>query len=138
LKRVKKNEVATEQAPARGRCSFFSIPPPKLDNIYKQITTIQKKSKEEEQKEKEESLNDELCNAYRFVVNYGVFEANFEWLPNEVSTIEGEITLNLRLKLILDLFFFFITQSPMCAISLTACNFVYFSIFSSSFTFFNF
>lgn len=89
LKRVKKDEIVAEQTPPRGRCSFFSIPPPKLNNIYKQITTIQKKSKEEILIEKKkESLADELCNAYRFVVNYGVFEANFEWLPNEVSKIK--------------------------------------------------
>jgi hypothetical protein len=89
LKRVRKEEVLSEELPTRARCSFFSIPPPKLDKIYQQILTIQKKSKEEVEKEKEETLADELCNAYRFVVNYGVFESNFEWLPNEVREIES-------------------------------------------------
>lgn len=69
----------------RGRSSFFSIPPPKLDNIYRQIFTEQKFTKEEvEEQKKKDDLATELCNAYRFIVNYGVFESNFEWLPNEV------------------------------------------------------
>lgn len=70
------------------RCSFFSIPPPSLENIYKQITTTQKKTIEEEKKVKEgltTQMCNSMCNGYRFVVNYGVFEANFEWLPNEVK-----------------------------------------------------
>lgn len=134
LKRVRKQEVATEESPARGRCSFFSIPPPKLDKIYQQIATTQKKSKEEVAKEKEETLADELCNAYRFVVNYGVFEANFEWLPNEVREIESA-----RLELAIEFKFrFFSSYYLIASMCTAACNFVYtFSIFSFSFTFFN-
>lgn len=70
------------------RCSFFSIPPPSLENIYRQITTTQKKNMDEEKKVKEgltTQMCNAMCNGYRFVVNYGVFEANFEWLPNEVK-----------------------------------------------------
>lgn len=33
-----------------------------------------------------EAYSDELCNSYKFVVNYGVFEQNFEWLPIEVNS----------------------------------------------------
>lgn len=75
------------------RCSFFSIPPPSLENIYKQITTTQKKTMEEEKKVKEgltTQMCNSMCNSYRFVVNYGVFEANFEWLPNEVKFMKAK------------------------------------------------
>lgn len=69
----------------RGRSSFFSIPTPKLDKIYQQIFTASVPTKEqEEEQKKSEKLNAQLCNSYRMVVNYGVFECNFEWLPNEV------------------------------------------------------
>jgi hypothetical protein len=82
----RKNVKEQSQERVRGRSSFFSIPPPKLDNIYRQITTVQKFSKEElDEQKKKEDLATQLCNAYRFVVNYGVFEANFEWMPNEVK-----------------------------------------------------
>lgn len=85
---LKRKEKKDDEERVRGnRCSFFSIPPPKLDNIYKQIATVQKKDKEEELKD---NLANELCNAYRFVVNYGVFESNFEWLPNEVRFFSEE------------------------------------------------
>lgn len=81
---LKPKEQSVERV--RGRSSFFSIPPPKLDNIYRQIITVQKFNKEEEEEQKKrDDLASQLCNAFRFVVNYGVFEANFEWLPNEVG-----------------------------------------------------
>lgn len=66
-----------------GRLSIGSIPPIDPSIIYTQKRAVQKKT--ENQTTESESLGDVLCNSYKFVVNYGVFEPNFEWLPEEVS-----------------------------------------------------
>lgn len=94
---AKKVEVAkapskseTDNAPGRGRSSLNSIPLPSLKDVY--TTTLLKAEAAIEASIKEEPkeevvLRNELCNAYRFVVNYGVFEPNFEWLPHEVTSL---------------------------------------------------
>lgn len=83
------------------RCSFFSIPPPSLQNIYRQITTTQRKTMDLEKKVKEgitTQMCNAMCNSYRFVVNYGVFESNFEWLPNEVKFMKAPLELSISFE----------------------------------------
>lgn len=69
-----------------GRSSIATIPLPEKIIIpipkreFTSIEPIRDKSEEER-------LREEMCNSYRFLVNYGVFESNFEWLPFEVRTI---------------------------------------------------
>jgi len=104
---VKKQEVPkaspkeeSDKTPGRGRSSINSIPMPTLQDVY--TTTLMKAEAEleasvkKEEPIKEASLNDELCNAFRFVVNYGVFEPNFEWLPHEVTSLILKIFSNLN------------------------------------------
>lgn len=107
---TKKVEIAkpppkeeAENAPGRGRSSLNSIPLPSLQDVYtttllKAEAAIEASIKKEEPKE-EVVLCNELCNAYRFVVNYGVFEPNFEWLPHEVTSLIMTIFSNLNFKL---------------------------------------
>jgi hypothetical protein len=66
-----------------GRSSLGAIPPADLSMIFKPKPAVLKEP--EAPKKEIESLGDILCNSYKFVVNYGVFEPNFEWLPCEVS-----------------------------------------------------
>lgn len=70
-----------------GRSSISSIPPPDPALIYTLKRESDTKSDGSASK-KSETLSDALCNSYKFVVNYGVFEANFEWLPCEVNIAE--------------------------------------------------
>lgn len=88
--KVSKDESAeqvSEKNHGKGRSSINSIPPPKIENLFTTSLKIGAVAKSEDEKVPEESENirNELCNAYRFVVNYGVFEPNFEWLPHEVK-----------------------------------------------------
>lgn len=68
------------------RSSINSIPLPDLQQIAK-FAKARRGSKEKVEQiiDERELLRGELCSAYKFVVNYGVFEQNFEWLPQEVS-----------------------------------------------------
>lgn len=70
------------------RSSISSIPLPDLKQIAK-FAKERRGSKENLEPiqpiDEREMLRGELCSAYKFVVNYGVFEQNFEWLPEEVS-----------------------------------------------------
>lgn len=68
---------------AKGRSSIKAIPAPDPKIIYKK-----KEIKKKEPEIVDETLSDVLCNSYKFVVNYGVFESNFEWLPCEVKTLK--------------------------------------------------
>lgn len=76
----------TNKDPSK-RSSIGSIPLPDLKLIAK-LLEERRNSKESVMPIVDEKmeLNGEMCNAYKFVVNYGVFEQNFEWLPQEVST----------------------------------------------------
>lgn len=91
----------SDKTPGRGRSSINSIPMPTLQDVY--TTTLMKAEAEleasvkKEEPIKETKLNDELCNAFRFVVNYGVFEPNFEWLPHEVTSLILKFFLKLEL-----------------------------------------
>lgn len=80
---LKKIEKA-EESRKFGRSSISSIPPVDLSMVLKQ-KPIEKKVVQEVKQQS--GLCDELCNAYKFVVNYGVFEPNYEWLPFEVCDI---------------------------------------------------
>lgn len=76
-----------ESSPRRrvtGRSSISSIPPPNPATLYVPKCATEKK-KDEKPTPASESLCDVLCNSYKFVVNYGIFEPNFEWLPCEVN-----------------------------------------------------
>lgn len=78
-------EVCDKNLPKKyGRTSLSSIPPINPSIIYNQRREVQEKSENEIESE---SLGDKLCNSYKFVVNYGVFEPNFEWLPEEVAKL---------------------------------------------------
>ena len=104
---AKKEEVTkasqkeeSDRNPGRDRSSFSSIPMPSLQDVYtttllKAEAALEASIKKEEPKE-EVTLRDELCNAYKFVVNYGVFEPNFEWLPHEVTSLIMTIFLKLE------------------------------------------
>ena len=99
MEELKKSEKMEQKK--KERCSFFSIPPPSLQNIYRQITTTQKKNMDLEKKVKEgitTEICNSMCNAYRFVVNYGVFESNFEWLPNEVKFMKAFFKLSITFE----------------------------------------
>lgn len=78
-------EESPQEVRKSGRSSFSSIPPPDLSVIFKKKTKQKTIEVVEEVKPQSENLIHELCNSYKFVVNYGVFEPNFEWLPLEVS-----------------------------------------------------
>lgn len=66
-----------------GRSSFSAIPPPNPAIIFApKCETVDKQ--QEKAPSESENLCNMLCNSYKFVVNYGVFEPNFEWLPCEV------------------------------------------------------
>lgn len=74
-----------------GRSSFSSIPPVDLSKVLSQ--RAQQKNVEPIVPQIE-NLCDSLCNSYKFVVNYGVFEPNFEWLPLEVGLSVKSALLN--------------------------------------------
>lgn len=74
---------STKKRQTKGRSSIAAIPPPDPKIIF----TKKEGKKKEEPEVKTETLNDELCNSFKFVVNYGVFESNFEWLPCEVKIL---------------------------------------------------
>jgi FMN-dependent NADH-azoreductase len=82
----KKSEEKKVEEPVK-RTSINSIPLPDINQILKQkFEPKEEESKEEIKKVDEKTeLCGELCSSYKFVVNYGVFEQNFEWLPQEVS-----------------------------------------------------
>lgn len=79
-KAVTKSRVA-------GRSSLNSIPTINLADIFN--LKSEQKMKEEIAVEKSDNLCEALCNSYKFVVNYGVFEANYEWMPLEVSEMSS-------------------------------------------------
>lgn len=63
----------------KGRSSLSSIPLPKIVNLYAIVNkSIDKKDDDDKVTKESENLCDQLCNGFRFVVNYGVFEPNFE------------------------------------------------------------
>lgn len=155
---AKKQEVAkappkeeSDKTPGRGRSSINSIPMPTLQDVY--TTTLIKAEAEleasvkKEEPKKEANLNDELCNAFRFVVNYGVFEPNFEWLPHEVTSLILKFFLKLELlndflRLSLSslnlVFCFYFSIFKIKQHSISSLMFIYnYSNFSCSFTFFN-
>lgn len=91
IKKVEKSENETKlqdksKDPSK-RNSIDSIPLPDLKLIV-QLAKERRNSKEIVVPivDEKQQLSSELCNAYKFVVNYGIFEQNFEWLPQEVST----------------------------------------------------
>lgn len=79
-------EKPQQRKTSAGRTSLNAIPTvdPATINAPKPEVKPQTKDKGEVPTEVE-AVGDELCNSYKFVVNYGVFEQNFEWLPIEVS-----------------------------------------------------
>lgn len=68
---------------AIGRTSIAAIPPPDPTVPFVRKTE-EKKEDEKIVVNENEKLCSELCSSYKFVVNNGVFEQNFEWLPCEV------------------------------------------------------
>ena len=70
-----------EKRPIKKRSSIAAIPAPDLKLILSK--PIEKKKEEPE--DKSENLCSSLCSSFKFVVNYGIFEQNFEWLPCEVK-----------------------------------------------------
>lgn len=83
-------DEATNPTKSRStRSSLSSIPPANLANIFAKKLQEVKKCEVEAEVEVEpgenETLRNNMCNGYKFVVNYGVFEPNFEWLPCEVT-----------------------------------------------------
>ena len=70
-----------EKRPKKGRSSIAAIPAPDPKLVYKK--PIEKKIEVPE--EESENLCSSLCDSFKFVVNYGIFEQNFEWLPCEVK-----------------------------------------------------
>lgn len=95
----KKEEVAkvqpkeeNEKIHGRGRSSINAIPLPTIEAIYTaaivkaESAPVIDNKKKNESKSECEILRNELCSAYKFVVNYGVFEPNYEWLPHEVTS----------------------------------------------------
>lgn len=95
----------SEKIHGKGRSSINSIPPPKIEAMYVAAlsrpddTSVDNNNnkKDDEGNGECEKLRNELCSAYRFVVNYGVFEPNFEWLPHEVTSFSHDIELKLEL-----------------------------------------
>lgn len=88
MKEVQKAIKEGESERGKGRSSLSAIPPPKIEQIYN--NAAQQKSNNEMEsyakvEDENEKIRNELCNAYKFLVNYGHFEPNFEWLPMEVS-----------------------------------------------------
>lgn len=77
------SEENLQRRRAIGRSSLSSIPPADLKTIFAPKKPVEQKIAENPPKESE-VLCDALCNSYKFVVNYGVFEPNFEWMPCEV------------------------------------------------------
>ncbi|KAG5685076.1 hypothetical protein PVAND_014277 [Polypedilum vanderplanki] len=83
MKEVNKDE---NKERGKGRSPISSIPLPTIEQVY--CNALQKndneKKIEEENKSENEVLRNEMCNAYKFLVNYAYFEPNFEWLPMEL------------------------------------------------------
>jgi hypothetical protein len=77
----------SEHSKGSGRTSLISIPPPRIHalNPFNKSDEVKKEKSGENVLNKSDNLCDLLCNSYKFVVNYGRFEPNFEWLPHEVS-----------------------------------------------------
>lgn len=82
-----------------GRSSVGTIPTPDPSVIYNPKPVAKKKIPVEVPKESEK-LCKELCSSYKFVVNYGVFEPNFEWLPSEVRKANCDLDGRLFSRLI--------------------------------------
>lgn len=82
-------DASAKKSRAAGRSSLSSIPPPDPAIIFNQKAAAKVKKEppppEPETPPKVKSLCDILCSAPKLVVNYGVFEPNFEWMPFEVS-----------------------------------------------------
>lgn len=81
-------DEATKPVPNRSiRSSLSAIPAPNLATILAKKLEEVKKCEDEVEVEvgENETLRNLMCNGYKFVVNYGVFEPNFEWLPCEVK-----------------------------------------------------
>lgn len=82
----KEEEAAAKKSRGAGRRSLSSIPAPDPSIIFNQKAAAKvKKTPPPPEPPKVKSLCDILCNAPKLVVNYGVFEPNFEWMPFEVS-----------------------------------------------------
>jgi hypothetical protein len=73
----------SEKSRKSGRSSINAIPPPDPAIIFSPKPVV--KAQEATVTNESENLCDSLCNSFKFVVNYGVFEPNFEWMPCEVS-----------------------------------------------------
>ena len=80
------SEEKPQKKRSAGRPSLTSIPSVDLSALLAQ----RKKTPEKVEivADESEDLRNVLCNSYKFVVNYGVFEQNFEWLPMEVILAE--------------------------------------------------
>lgn len=85
----KEGEASAKKSRVAGRSSLSSIPAPDPSIIFNQKAAAKAKKTapppESVTPPKVISLCDILCNAPKLVVNYGVFEPNFEWMPFEVS-----------------------------------------------------
>ena len=81
--RAQDHEQAERRRPASAlKPSIAAIPPPDPTVIFQ--SKVEKKVEVIEPVKETEKLCAELCNSYKFVVNNGVYEPNFEWLPCEV------------------------------------------------------
>lgn len=84
----KEGEASAKKSRVAGRSSLSAIPAPDPSIIFNQKAAAKVKKTpppESVTPPKVLSLCDILCNAPKLVVNYGVFEPNFEWMPFEVS-----------------------------------------------------
>lgn len=89
---LEREEEVTTKKKTAGRSSLHSIPPVNLKDIFN--CKPEESKKVEAVVEQSENLCDVLCNSYKFVVNYGVFEANFEWMPFEVRKLSRHYRVN--------------------------------------------
>jgi hypothetical protein len=85
-KEVQKAIKKEESERVKGRSSLNAIPPPKIEQIFA-VVPAKTEEKVETVVNKDEHLRNELCSAYKFLVNYAFFEPNFEWLPMEVTSV---------------------------------------------------
>lgn len=79
-----KIEESSQKKRVTGRPSLTSIPTVDLSTLLNPKKKVPEKT--EIVVNESEILRNELCNSYKFVANYGVFEQNFEWLPMEVNS----------------------------------------------------
>ncbi|CRK86973.1 CLUMA_CG000786, isoform A [Clunio marinus] len=84
MKSAESDENSSQRVRKTGRSSISSIPPPNPVIVRSSKENSAKNKALEEATKKSENLCDVLCNSYKFVVNYGVFESNFEWMPCEI------------------------------------------------------